>query len=70
MKSIQSFCNKYPNVIAAIKLIFFLYFFLFSLQLMGSSLKLFGKDFSENLIATTTNPFIGLFIGILATSVI
>jgi len=37
---------------------------------MGGSLKLFGKDFSETLIATTTNPFVGLFIGILATSII
>ena len=37
---------------------------------MGGSLKLFGKGFSETLIATTTNPFIGLFIGILATSII
>jgi sodium-dependent phosphate cotransporter len=38
--------------------------------MMGGSLKLFGKDFSQTLIETTTNPFIGLFIGILATSII
>ena len=37
---------------------------------MGTSLKLFGKDFAKGLIQTTTNPFIGLFIGILATSII
>lgn len=37
---------------------------------MGGALKLFGKEFSETLIATTSNPFVGLFIGILATSVI
>ncbi len=37
---------------------------------MCESLKLFGNGFSQTLIATTTNPFIGLFIGILATSVI
>ena len=37
---------------------------------MGGSLKLFGKDFSESLIATTTNPVVGLFIGILSTSII
>lgn len=43
---------------------------MFSLQLMGDSLKLFGKEFSESLIATTSNPWVGLFIGILATSVI
>lgn len=38
--------------------------------MMGGSLKLFGKDFSHSLIAATTNPFVGLFIGILATSII
>lgn len=33
-------------------------------------MKLFGKEFSRALIETTSNPFVGLFIGILATSVI
>jgi len=61
---------KYPNLFAVLKLIFFLYLFFLSLQLMGDSLKLFGKEFSESLIATTSNPFVGLFIGILATSII
>ena len=37
---------------------------------MGSSLKLFGKGFAETLIANTSNPVVGLFIGILATSLI
>ncbi len=31
-------------------------------------MKMFGKGFSKTLIETTSNPFIGLFIGILATS--
>lgn len=31
---------------------------------------MFGKGFAETLIATTSNPLVGLFIGILATSVI
>ena len=30
----------------------------------------FGSGFAERLIATTSNPFVGLFIGILATSII
>jgi len=37
---------------------------------MSSAFKSFGKGFAENLIATTSNPFIGLFIGILATSLV
>lgn len=37
---------------------------------MGASLKMFGKGLAETLIATTTNPLVGLFIGVLATSII
>jgi solute carrier family 34 (sodium-dependent phosphate cotransporter) len=47
-----------------------LYLFLVSINLMGISFKGFGSDFAENLIKTTSNPFIALFIGILATSII
>ncbi len=70
MQTVKEFFNKYPNLIAAVKLVIFLYLFFLSLQMMGDSLKLFGKEFSESLIATTTNPLVGLFIGILATSII
>lgn len=37
---------------------------------MGSSFKFFGEGFAKNLITTTSNPIIGLFIGILATAII
>lgn len=37
---------------------------------MGYSLKLFGKGFAEQLIKTTSNPFVCLLIGIVATSII
>ena len=70
MTNLKGLLQKYPNLLAILKLIFFLYLFFLSLQLMGDSLKLFGKDFSQKLIETTTNPFVGLFIGILATSII
>ena len=46
-----------------------LWIFLFAIALMGTAFKTFGKDFSEALLATTTNPVIGLMIGLLATSV-
>jgi len=58
------------NVLRLLQLIFFLYIFLLSIDLMGASLKLFGKGFAETLIGTTSNPLIGLFIGILSTSII
>jgi sodium-dependent phosphate cotransporter len=47
-----------------------IYFFLVSIQLMGSSLKLLGKGFAAGMVTLTSNPFVGLFIGILATSVV
>jgi sodium-dependent phosphate cotransporter len=47
-----------------------LYFFLVSIGIMGAAFKGFGKGFAEDLIRTTSNPFVGLFIGILATSVV
>jgi sodium-dependent phosphate cotransporter len=51
-------------------LLFFLYLFLLSIDLMGGALKMFGKGFAESLMTSTSNPFVGLFIGILATSII
>ena len=65
-KSVNSFFES--NLFSVIKLIFFLYLFFLSLQMMGDGMKMFGKGFSKTLIETTSNPFIGLFIGILATS--
>jgi len=47
-----------------------LYIFLFSISLFGAAFKLVGKEFSQHLIATTTNPVVGLMIGLLATSLI
>jgi sodium-dependent phosphate cotransporter len=47
-----------------------LYIFLMSIGLLGSSFKLLGKGVAEGLIATTANPFAGLLIGILATSLV
>ncbi len=54
----------------AVLLIIVLYFFLLSIKLMEASFKLFGTGFAESLISFTTNPIVGLFIGILATSLV
>jgi solute carrier family 34 (sodium-dependent phosphate cotransporter) len=47
-----------------------LYLFFLGLDLMGVAFKLFGKGFAERLLAGTANPFVGLFVGILATSLV
>jgi sodium-dependent phosphate cotransporter len=62
--------EKREIVKRAILLVIILYVFLLSIKLMGISFKLFGRDIAEQLLSFTTNPFIGLFIGILATSVV
>jgi len=70
MESIKKLFKTYPTTFGVIKLLIFLYLFFLSLGMMGGALKLYGKDVAVQLIEATTNPFIGLFIGILATSVI
>ena len=47
-----------------------IYLFILSISLLGASFKLFGKEFSDFIFQSTTNPIIGLMIGILGTSVL
>ncbi len=47
-----------------------LFCFFVGLDMMSLSFKLFGKGLAEELIARTANPFVGLFIGVLATSLV
>lgn len=46
------------------------YGFFVGLDLMGIAFKLFGKGFATRLIETTSNPFVGLLVGVLATSLV
>lgn len=66
----QTSFSRHKGYFHGLSLLLFLYVFIFSLQLMGDCLKMFGSGLAETLIAATTNPVVGLFIGILATSVI
>ena len=49
---------------------FYVYGFLVGIKLLGTSLKGFGTGFAHTLISTTSNPFVGLIIGILTTATI
>jgi len=51
-------------------LVLLLFAFFVGLDMMGLSFKLFGKGFAEAMIARTANPFVGLLVGILATSLV
>ena len=58
------------TLLQVIGLVLILLLFFVSIELMGDSFKLMGRGFAETLLATTSNPFVGLFIGILATSLV
>lgn len=47
-----------------------LYCFLTAIDMMSLGFKLLGKDVAKEVMTFTTNPFAGLFIGILATACI
>ena len=51
------------------KVLFFIYWFLVSIDLMGIAFKS-QKDFAVGLIESTSNPFIGLVVGVVVTSII
>jgi len=62
--------RKIQQSLKILSVILLLYFFLLSIKLLGVSFQLFGKGFAEQLITSYSNPFLGLFTGILATSIV
>lgn len=51
-------------------IVFCLYFFIVGIGGMGHSFKLFGKEFADQILQTTSSPLVALFIGILATALV
>ena len=47
-----------------------LYIFLASIGAMGAAFKLYGKAFATQLVDATSHPVLGLFVGILATTLV
>jgi sodium-dependent phosphate cotransporter len=62
--------NVVRRMAMTVVLLGLLYLFLVSIGLVGSSFKLFGKDLAHQVFEFTSNPLCGLFIGILATSLV
>lgn len=67
---IQSGVRKNPTAARVLGLLAVLYCFLVGLEMMGLAFKLFGRGLAETLIQSTSNPFVGLFVGILATTLV
>ena len=49
---------------------FLIYTFFLSITLLGVALKMLGGGVLIDLLSQTSNPFVGLFVGILATSIV
>ena len=47
-----------------------LFAFLLALNLMSGGFKLLGSDIAMQIISITSNPFVGLFVGLLATALV
>ncbi len=47
-----------------------LYLFLLSITLLGASFESFGSGFAETIFHATSNPVVGLVLGVLATAII
>ena len=62
--------RRWAAVLRPLAVVGLLYVFFLALDLVGLSFKLFGKGFAEQLMAGTSDPFVGLFVGILATSLV
>ncbi|HBR86657.1 MAG TPA: hypothetical protein DEA65_02335 [Candidatus Marinimicrobia bacterium] len=58
------------TILKTLAIIVILYLFLVSIGMIGSAFKGMGKEFAMQLIQSNAGPLIGLFIGILATSII
>ncbi|MFK7899552.1 MAG: Na/Pi symporter [Cyclobacteriaceae bacterium] len=65
------FQNKSVQLVARIIAVLgILFLFLVSLNMMSGAFKLFGKETAQCIIGVTQNPFVGLFIGLLATALV
>ncbi len=70
MVNIPQRTPAWKSLLKALAIFALLYFFLVSIGLIGAAFKGLGREFAENLIQTSSGPLVGLFIGILATSLI
>ena len=64
--------DSFPGggVVKIVGLVAFLYLFLVSIGMLSKSFKLLGGGFVDGLLESASNPLVGLFVGILATSLV
>jgi sodium-dependent phosphate cotransporter len=64
------FLIRFGVVVRLSALVGLLYAFLVSIGLLGKAFKLFGGGAVDGLIQSASNPLVGLFVGILATTLV
>ncbi len=62
--------DRFLTIIKILGVAACLYLFLVGIGGMGNSFKLFGKEFSQKILEATSSPLVGLFIGVLATTIV
>jgi len=62
--------QRLSGFVAAIKIVVLLYLFLLSIALLGTSFNAFGSGFARELVESTSNPLLGLMIGVIVTSLV
>lgn len=72
LKIVHTLLSKdlWITILKTIAIFAVLYLFLVSIGMIGAAFKGFGKGYAEQLMSSNAGPLIGLFIGILATSLI
>jgi len=60
--------KRYISLIKVAGVILSLYLFLVGIKGLSSGIKALGGDFAKEIMTTTSDPFLALFIGILATT--
>ncbi len=58
------------GLLQVVKTLFLLYVFLVGIHTVGEGFKLLSRDFVDGFFAATRNPFIGLMVGIVSTSIV
>ena len=61
--------KKYQTFSKIVGVVICLYLFLVGINGLSTAIKYLGGEFAENMLTTTSNPFIALFIGILSTTI-
>lgn len=68
--TIEPTTNKWSTLRVVMAIVVAFILFLFAIDLMTASLQNVGKGVAETILLATSNPFTGLFIGLLVTAMI